>query len=220
MPSAAENSISETVIFLPYTTKTEITGTTRLMAPTGRISVFIVTTMSTAEGFWGIILSGKAGRRLNKFLMVTSVKRFFEKYIKSAPGDSEGPSGHSVQVATAALLVEMMRADAKIDEDEHRAVMETVMERFSLTEEESYALLRLAEEAIRKATGYYEFTSLINKEFTYEQKIGVIEHLWEIAFADKSLDRYEEHMVRKIADLIYVEHKDFINAKLRVKKKL
>ena len=48
----------------------------------------------------------------------------------------------------------------------------------------------------------------------------VIEHLWEIAFADSRLDKYEEHMVRKIAGLIYVEHKDFINAKLRVKKRL
>ena len=56
--------------------------------------------------------------------------------------------------------------------------------------------------------------------FTYPQKVKIIEHLWEIAFADTSLDKHEEHMVRKIADLIYVEHKDFIDAKLRVKKKL
>jgi len=81
-------------------------------------------------------------------------------------------------------------------------------------------LLQLAEEEIWKATGYYEFTSLINKGFTYEQKVKVIEHLWEVAFADAELDKYEEHMVRKIADLIHVEHKDFIDAKLRVKKKL
>jgi uncharacterized tellurite resistance protein B-like protein len=152
--------------------------------------------------------------------MVTSVKRFFEKYMKPAPDSSEGASGHSLQLATTALLLEMMRADAKTDEEERRMVIKTVMARFNLTEEESGALLQFAEEAIRKATGYYEFTSLINKGFSYEQKVKVIEHLWEIAFADKSLDKYEEHMVRKIADLIYVEHKDFISTKLRVKKKL
>ena len=116
--------------------------------------------------------------------------------------------------------MEMMRADARVTEDERNMVMKTVMSKFKLTKEESNDLLRLAEEKIRKATGYYEFTSLINKGLTYEQKVKVIESLWEIAFADKCLDKYEEHMVRKIADLIYVEHKDFIEAKLRVKKNL
>jgi uncharacterized tellurite resistance protein B-like protein len=114
----------------------------------------------------------------------------------------------------------MMRADAEITGDERRMVMKTIRTRFHLTEEESDALLQFAEEKIRKATGYYEFTSLINKGLPYEQKVKVIEHLWEIAFTDKSLDKHEEYMVRKIADLIYVEHKDFIDAKLRVKKKL
>ena len=147
-------------------------------------------------------------------------KNFFKKHIKPSPGSSDEVSEHSLQLATGALLVEMMRADAKITEDERRMVMKTIMLSFNLTEEESDELLQFAEEKIRKATGYYEFTSLINKGLTYEHKVKVIEHLWEIAFTDKSLDKHEEYMVRKIADLIYVEHKDFIDAKLRVKKKL
>jgi uncharacterized tellurite resistance protein B-like protein len=152
--------------------------------------------------------------------MITTVKKFFKKHIKPSQTASDEVSEHSLQLATAALLIEMMRADAETTEDERRMVIKTIMTRFNLAEEESGSLLQFAEEKIRKATGYYEFTSLINKGFTYEQKVKVIENLWEIAFADKSLDRYEEYMVRKIADLIYVEHKDFINAKLRVKKKL
>jgi uncharacterized tellurite resistance protein B-like protein len=152
--------------------------------------------------------------------MVIAVKKFFKKHIKPSKVGSDEVSEHSLQLATAALLIEMMRADAETTEDERRMAMKTTMTRFHLTEEESGALLQFAEEKIRKATGYYEFTCLINKGFTYEQKVKVIENLWEIAFTDESLDRHEEHMVRKIADLIYVEHKDFINAKLRVKKKL
>ncbi len=152
--------------------------------------------------------------------MVTAVIKFFEKHINVSPEEPGEVSGHSLQLATAALLIEMMRADAEASEDERRMVMKTVMVKFHLTEEESNTLLLLAEERIRKATGYYEFTALINKGFTYPQKVTVIEHLWEIAFADASLDKHEEHMVRKIADLIYVEHKEFIDAKLRVKKKL
>jgi uncharacterized tellurite resistance protein B-like protein len=152
--------------------------------------------------------------------MVTAFNKFFKKHKTPSLAGSEEVSEHSLQLATAALLIEMMRADAEITGDERRMVMKTIRTRFHLTEEESDALLQFAEEKIRKATGYYEFTSLINKGFTYEQKVKVIENLWEIAFTDKSLDKHEEHMVRKIADLIYVEHKDFIDAKLRVKKKL
>jgi len=152
--------------------------------------------------------------------MVIEIRKFFKKHIGPSHAGSDEVSEHSLQLATAALLIEMMRADAEITEDERRMVMNTTMTRFHLTEEESGALLQFAEEKIQKATGYYEFTSLINKGFTYEQKVKVIENLWEIAFADESLDKHEEHMVRKIADLIYVEHTDFIDAKLRVKKKL
>jgi len=152
--------------------------------------------------------------------MVIGVKKFYKKHIKPSPAGSDEVSEHSLQLATGALLIEMMRADAEITGDERRMVMKTIRTRFHLTEEESDALLQFAEEKIRKATGYYEFTSLINKGLPYEQKVKVIENLWEIAFTDKSLDKHEEHMVRKIADLIYVEHKDFIDAKLRVKKKL
>jgi len=152
--------------------------------------------------------------------MVITVKKFLEKYINPLPEGSGGISDRSLKIATAALLLEMMRADARVTEDERSAVMKTVMSRFNLTREESDDLLQFAEQEIRKATGYYEFTSLINKGLAYGQKVKVIESLWEIAFADTCLDKYEEHMVRKIADLIYVEHKDFIEAKLRVKERL
>ena len=152
--------------------------------------------------------------------MISTIKQFFDRYINTAPEREEGVSEHSLQIATAALLVEMMRADAHISDDEVKTITHTIQTKFALTAEETDALLRLAEDHIWESTGYYEFTSLMNKGFSYEQKIKVIEHLWDIAFADALLDKHEEYMVRKIADLIYVSHKDFIDAKLRVKKKL
>ncbi len=151
--------------------------------------------------------------------MVSAIKQFFEKYINPSPDIPDRVSEHSLQLATAALLIEMMRADAKISEDERRTVTKSIRSKFKLTEEETNALLQLAEEEIWNSTGYYEFTSLINKGFTYRQKLKVVEHMWEVAFADADLDKYEEHMVRKIANLIYVSHKDFIETKLRVRDK-
>ncbi len=151
--------------------------------------------------------------------MIRSIKQFFKKNIKPSSDSSEQVSEHSLQLATAALLIEMMRADTKISEEERRTIINSIRSKFDISDEETNKLLQLAEEEIHKATGYYDFTSLINKGFTYEQKIKVIEHLWEVAYADADLDKYEEHMVRKIANLIFVSHKDFIETKLRVRDK-
>lgn len=152
--------------------------------------------------------------------MVDSVRKFFDKYIKPTPGNTEDVSEHSLQIATSALLIEMMRADAEISEDERHTITETIKSKFSLTENETEGLMELAEEKIWEATGYFEFTSLLNRGLSYGQKVKVIEHLWEIAYADEILDKHEEYMVRRIADLIYVSHKDFIEAKLRVRRNI
>ena len=152
--------------------------------------------------------------------MISAIRQFFEKNIKSSQETSEKLSERSLRLSTAALLIEMMRADAAISDEEKTTITKIISSKFSLSDKEIADLIKLAEEEIFRATGYFEFTSLINKGFSYEEKVKVVEHLWEVAFSDMSLDKHEEHMVRKIAGLIYVSHKDFINAKLRVKKKL
>lgn len=152
--------------------------------------------------------------------MVSAIKQFFDKYVKNTSDTSGEIPDHSLQIATAALLIEMMRADSEINEDEKVIITRSMRSKFGLTDEEIDALLKIAHDKVWEATGYHEFTSLMNKGFSYKQKIIVIEHLWEVAYADNILDKHEEYMVRKIAGLIYVSHKDFIDAKLRVKKKL
>ncbi|MEW6715683.1 MAG: TerB family tellurite resistance protein [Nitrospirota bacterium] len=151
--------------------------------------------------------------------MINTIRQFFEKNIKLTDKRPEKLSEHSLHVATAALLIEMMRSDASVSEAERKTITNIIRLKLALTTEEINKLLKLAEEELWKSTGYYEFTSLINKGFSYEEKIMVIEHLWEVAFTDAKVDKHEEHMVRKIADLLYVAHKDFIDAKLRVRNK-
>ena len=150
--------------------------------------------------------------------MINTIKQFFEKNIQTSPESAEEISEHSLQLATAALMIEMMRADSEISDEEQKTITDTIRLKFNLSAEETETIIKLAEEEITKATGYFEFTSLINKGYTYDQKIKVVEHLWEVAFSDTVLDKYEEHMVRKIADLIHISHKDFIDAKLRIRK--
>ena len=152
--------------------------------------------------------------------MIFSLKKIYDQFIQPSSIKKDEGSEHAIQVATAALLIEMMKADGTVNEDERKAVMQTIQSKFNLTDDETKSLKELAKEKIRKATDYYDFTSLIHKRLSYQQKVEIIEHLWEIAFTDKHLDKHEEYVVRKIADLIYVEHKDFIQAKLKIKKKL
>ena len=147
--------------------------------------------------------------------MLESIIRYFEINLSSEePDDIE----RQLKLATAALLVEMMRQDNKVQEEERITVKKILQEKFRLGSEETEALFALAQHEAEEAVDYHQFTSLIAREYSQVQKIKIIEYLWTIAYADKKLDPLEEHMIRRIADLIYVSHKDFIKTKHRVQK--
>ena len=149
--------------------------------------------------------------------MLGAIKNYFEKNISpEANGDLE----HELKLATAALLIEMMYQDDQVHEKEINAAKMALTEKFGLTEDEYHTLFALAEEEVKEAIDYHQFTSLIAREFTQAQKIKVVELLWSVAYADSHLDSMEEHMVRKIADLIYVSHKDFMKTKHKVQSAL
>lgn len=149
--------------------------------------------------------------------MLSEIKAFFEK---SMSADAEGDLDHKLQLATAALLIEMTKQDDQIDSVEVDTVKQVLVTHFDLTVSECEDLFALAEKEAADAVGYYQFTSLIAKQWTQTQKVQIIEFLWCVAYADQKLDALEEHMVRKISDLIYVSHKDFIQAKHRAQNKL
>ncbi len=147
--------------------------------------------------------------------MLNAIREFFEGHVAAPAG--AGDERHTIEVATAALLVEVVRMDPEIEPAEREAVLRAVHSKFGLSGEEAEALVRLAEEEARAATDYYQFTSLINKRFSPAQKERVIEHMWRVAYADAELSAYEQHLVRKIADLLYVPHSAYIAAKLRAR---
>ncbi len=149
--------------------------------------------------------------------MLSAIKTYFEKNISpEANGDLE----HELKLATAVLLIEMMNQDDQVHDKEIDAAKKALTLKFGLTDDEYHDLIALAEEEVKEAVDYHQFTSLIAREFTQAQKIKVIELLWSVAYADSHLDSMEEHMVRKIADLIYVSHKDFMKTKHKVQSAL
>ncbi len=145
--------------------------------------------------------------------MLNQIKLFFEQHLAlSAP---EGSSEDKLQLATIVLFLEMMHMDDKVEPQEQDIIQSLIQQNFSLTVEQATALIALAEQQRKQATDYFQFTSLINKEYSQEQKVRLIESLWKIAFIDGVLDMNEEYLVRKIADLLHVPHTAFIMAKNR-----
>lgn len=149
--------------------------------------------------------------------MISSIKAFFNQFIEPGPGQTQADSEHSLRIATAAILVEMMRMDKRIADSERTAITTALQRQFSLEAAQLDTLIALAEEESRQATDYYQFTSLINKACDYEQKIRIVENLWLVALADGHLDAHELHLMRKISNLLYVRHGDYIAAKQRAR---
>ena len=151
--------------------------------------------------------------------MLNSIKSFFDNRLSvNKPGDERDCSPVSdTELASAALLIEVMNSDHELDERESKEFLKVLQSSLKIPEEDLMEIVRLAESEAQQATSLYEFTRLINDEYDYGLKLELIRNMWRIAFSDKRLDKYEEHLIRKVSDLIYVSHVDFIKTKLQVR---
>lgn len=133
--------------------------------------------------------------------------------------DSSTPAVDEEQLsrlAATALMIELCRADHQIDDAEIEAVITIAKETFQLSDQQTNDLLEDAKKSNHQATSLYEFTDVINRTLEKPAKYQLIKNIWQVAYADKKIDRHEDHLIRKIADLIYISHSDFIRAKLEV----
>ncbi|MEC4749073.1 TerB family tellurite resistance protein [Methylomicrobium sp. Wu6] len=146
--------------------------------------------------------------------MLNIIKQFLDHHF--APLAPHLSSEEQLRVASVALFLEMIEMDDKGEAKERDLILSLVQKSFSLTAEQAEALIAMAEQDRKQATDYFQYTSLINKLCSLEQKIQLIESLWRIALVDGQLDPEEEYLVRKLAELLYVPHVDFIMTKIRV----
>ncbi len=152
--------------------------------------------------------------------MIRRIQQFFNERIQSrAHADRQGGE-QAVRLATVALLVEVTRADYHVEQSERRAVVDGVRDLFGLSHQETDELVALAEEEVDGAVSLYQFTQLVDREFSQEQKAQVIEMMWRVAFADLNKDHHEEYLVRKVADLLHVPHTTFIRTRHNVEMEL
>ena len=125
---------------------------------------------------------------------------------------------HALQLATAVLLVEVLRADAAGSEFEKPVVLAALREKFSLGADELERLYELAEARSIEAHDLHSFTSRINATFDEAQKLQILRQLWQVAYADGRLDAHETHLMRRLADLLHVRQSDALGARLRAER--
>lgn len=144
--------------------------------------------------------------------MFSSIRQFFAQQLEDTrDADVNAP----YQLATAALLVEMVHADADESADELQAVRAALKSAFDLDDDTITTIIKLAQDERDAATCLHEFTRSLNDVLDADGRTRVVELLWQVAYADGRLDVYEEHLVRKVADLLHVPHSAYIYAKLR-----
>ena len=113
------------------------------------------------------------------------------------------------------LLIEVSKSDDDYDDSEKAKIMDLLEKQFSLNHDQIDTLMKIADKKNNEIISLHEFTASINKKYTYSEKKDLIKMCWDIAYSDGRIDKYEDYTIRKISDLLYVKHSDFIKAKLR-----
>ena len=120
---------------------------------------------------------------------------------------------HALRVATAVLLIEVSRADFRVNPAEQQHLRLLLKDQFDLTDDELDALIEQAESDADQLISLQHITRMMNEHYDHAMKLRVIEMMWQIVFADGEMDHYEEHLMRQVADLLYVSHAEYIQAR-------
>lgn len=129
-------------------------------------------------------------------------------------------SEDDIRMAAVALLVEVMMADNVIDSSEKQQLLKSTMSLLNVSREESEQLIERAVTKHKELVSLYDLTSVVNQQFDQTAKLELIAHMWRVAYSDQQWDKYEEHVIRKVADLLYISHQDFVHARVLAQEKL
>ena len=145
--------------------------------------------------------------------MLNKLNNFLSAIIP--PGDSDKHNEITLQLATAVLLIEVMQSDAECAFEEQAAILKILKDRFHLSDAEVAQLSERAQQASREANDFHQFTTLINRELEVPEKIRIVEYLWQVVYADGKVSAHENHIMRKLVDLLHISLGDNVAAKAR-----
>ena len=142
------------------------------------------------------------------------------QYIGKEFSASDGRNNKKLQIAACILLVEIGKADSNFTDEERKKIISIMEDTFNVEEDYVKDLIELSEKEINENDSIYEYTTLINENFTNDEKFELLKNLWRLIYIDNNLDKYEEHLVKKIGTLLNIEYTNIISAKLIVKEEL
>lgn len=142
------------------------------------------------------------------------MKAFFNKLFNvNDTQENKNTQQHQQQLITATLLVEVSKADFSIDDKEYEKINDILQSHFNLSPQETQLLTQLATEHSDKIVSLQHMTRELNESLSQQEKVSIIELMWDIVYADGIKDRFEEQLMRKVSDLLYIDHADFIKAR-------
>ena len=148
--------------------------------------------------------------------MIDLLKKLFIKTTKGASAGRNVQTSPDVRLATCALLLEMAHIDGKFSDLEKESIVELLRNNYQLSAEHAAALMQAAEDELEESIDLWQFAKLINENYSTEEKIKVIETVWQVVYTDGILDKHEDYLVHKLANLLRLSHKQLIDAKLKV----
>ncbi len=149
--------------------------------------------------------------------MLDIVKRFFSKATADNSNAANQNTAHDLRVATCALFVEMARIDQTFTQAEMETILSILKEKYGLSGEHADALIEEADKELDESVDLWQFARLINDNYSTDEKIEIVETLWQIVYVDGKMDQYEHYLMNKLKNLLRLSHSQLIDAKLKVK---
>ena len=143
--------------------------------------------------------------------MLKNLTQWFQNQFEQPEQDTPAST---VELATAVLLYEIMRADHKFEDSEREVYRSALTSKFSLSTQALEELMEMTKQQSDYAADFQQFTRVLNDKCNAKEKRAILDSLWQVAYADKHIDAHEEHLIRRIADLLYIPHSQFIQSKL------
>ncbi len=148
--------------------------------------------------------------------MFARLTKLFEKGTGPGGRDPHGRSARELRIATCALFLEMAKIDGEFSEAERERILSSLKQEYQLSDADALELMEAADRQLEGSIDLWQFTTQINQDYSIDEKIGVIEILWKIVYADGTLEQHENYLVHKLSDMLHLSHEELMRAKCRV----
>ena len=148
--------------------------------------------------------------------MINRLNKFFQKSKETNQANHEKDDAHDIRIATCALFLEMASIDNEFSDSEREDIISILKKEYSLCDEYVTDIIKETEKELKKSIDLWQFTNLINQNYSKDEKIDIIEMCWKIVYTDGVLDKHEDYLIHKLAKLLRLNHKQLIDAKLKI----